>query len=58
MSVSIFVSEGQVVVTLALLLKVVVGIIVVGIVVVGIIVVGVVGLISTVAAAVVVVTST
>merc|ERR1712137_1076357 len=48
MSVSIFVSEGQVVV----------GIIVVGIVVVGIIVVGVVGLISTVAAAVVVVTST
>merc|ERR1712105_334719 len=48
MSVSIFVSEGQVVVTLALLLKVVVGIIVVGVV----------GLISTVAAAVVVVTST
>jgi len=58
MSVPIFVSEGQVVVTLALLLKVVVGIIVVWVVVVGIIVVGVAWLISTVAAAVVVVSST
>merc|ERR1719336_3114980 len=57
MSVPIFVSEGQVVVTLALLLNVVVGIIVAWLIVVGIVVVGVAGLISTVAAAVVVVSS-
>jgi len=58
MSVPIFVSEGQVVVTLALRLIVVVGIIVVGVVVVGIVVAWVVVAgISTVAAAVVVVSS-
>ena len=57
MNVPIFVSEGQVVVTLALRLIVVVGIVIVWVVVAGIIVVGVAGLISTVAAAVVVVSS-
>ena len=57
MNVPIFVSEGQVVVTLALRLIVVVGIVIVWVVVAGIIVVGVARLISTVAAAVVVVSS-
>ena len=63
MSVPIFVSEGQVVVTLTLLLIVVVGVVVIWViiirvVVVGIVVVGVGWLISTVAAAVVVVSAT
>lgn len=68
MSVPIFVSEGQVVVTLTLLLIVVVGVVViwviiirvvvVGIIVVRIVVVGVGWLISAVAAAVVVVSAT
>ena len=63
MSVPIFVSEGQVVVTLTLLLIVIVGVVVIWViiirvVVVGIVVVGVGWLISTVAAAVVVVSAT
>ena len=62
MSVPIFVSEGQVVVTLTLLLIVVVGVVVIWViiirvVVVGIVVVGVGWLISAVAAAVVVVSA-